>query len=238
MGYRIKHAKAWFGGVIPYTFQANVPEDVVQLIKACMNRWEQYVNEGKNYIQFIERTTEPRYLLILRDDVGSTGSGEIGRPTEREFSRFCLNLKRKGDHPEDEKSIPHELGHVLGLAHEHQRSRIADEADAHNPAAARLYYLGHERPFQKLDAAQDKARMHQTWDNTYVPVGAYDLQSIMHYPDAPDWRWNYEHFQDDPDNAIPYLNYPSLEAVRAGRWEPSPGDVATLRDLYTPPPNP
>ena len=138
----------------------------------------------------------------------------------------------------------------MGLAHEHQRSRpnfddkgypldgTADEAEVKDAALARLYYLGGEGRFddkmKAIPRATEKKNQLAAWSNTYVAVGPYDLQSIMHYPDAPNWRWNYEPYRLDDQAAIAAMNYPSAEQVVAGRWEPSPGDIATLRDLYPP----
>jgi len=248
MGYRIKDANKWKDNQVPYVFAAEMMKDehtqYRKLIKKCMAQWEEYINEGKVYVRFVERTNEEKYVEIFPTGDGSTSSGEIGMPNgtadndkEKErgkfISRFTIRVNQLGgfDH---RSSIPHELGHVLGLAHEHQRSRplkkpgpgattSGDEVETEDPTQARLYYLG---------GMLSKETMFAAWDNKYVPVGDYDLQSIMHYPAADGWQWNYPPYALDKTVAIAALNYPSAEQVIAGNWAPSIGDIYAIRELY------
>ena len=246
MGYRVKDEKKWPQGKIPYLFTAEMLKDehkrFRKLIKECMAQWEEYLNEGKFYVQFVERTNEERYVQISPTDSGSTSSGEIGVPTERNYSNFTILTKRTVDNDTQmvinpKMSIPHELGHVLGLVHEQQRSRpliekgkaiagTGDEANTEDPTKARLYYVGTQFMTKEL--------MFASWDRKYVPVGDYDLDSIMHYPSAAGWAWNYAPYQGEngPAAAIAALNYPSAAQVIAKTWAPSLGDIAALQELY------
>jgi hypothetical protein len=244
MGYRVKDEKRWPDRKIPYVFHANMMTDqnreYRELILACMARWEEYINEGRLYVRFVERTNEQKYVEIQATGDGSTGSGEIGMPVQGNISRFTLNTyKKKRD---DRNSIPHELGHVLGLAHEQQRARptfdaasntftdgTGDEVETGNAAQARLYYLGEARLGRTQP--EDKKKMLDTWTANYVTVGAYDVQSIMHYPDAANWQWSYPPYRERA-TAVAALNYPSVAQVVAGTWEPSIGDLYAIRDLY------
>jgi hypothetical protein len=131
---------------------------------------------------------------------------------------------------------------VLGLDHEHQRSRpyfddkgnpidnTGNEVKTNDPDKARLYYLGLD--FNgKPDPALKKAQISR-WNSLYIPAGPYDLQSLMHYPEAINWRWSYEPYRKLA-TAIAALNYPSTAQVIAGAWAPSDDDIDTLQDLYS-----
>jgi hypothetical protein len=235
MGYRVKDAKKWPNRQIPYECTAEMLKDeyksLRKLIKACMDRWEHFINEDKLYVEFVLRTNEEKYVQISPTGDGSTSSGEIGAPADKSVSRFTIRTN-SNDGFDHRSSIPHELGHILGLAHEHQRSRplkgqkspSGDEVETGDPTKARLYYLG--------NALRSKEQMFADWDQRYVPVGDYDLQSIMHYPSAGGWQWNYSLYEGKRDVAIAALNYPSVEEVIAGTWAPSIGDIAAIRELY------
>lgn len=246
MGYRVRDEKRWPNRQIPYEFSKQMMDDKYkdyrELVLACMARWEEYINEGRLYVRFVPRTNEQKYVEISPAPGGSTGSGELGMPTQGSISKFTINTyvdKKQGR--DDRNSIPHELGHVLGLAHEHQRARptfnavtntftdgTGDEVAAEDPAQARLYYLGNAL-FSTL--AENKRKMFDTWSGAYVTVGAYDVQSIMHYPEAQNWQWNYAPYRNRA-TAVSALNYPSVDQVVAGTWEPSIGDLYAIRDLY------
>jgi hypothetical protein len=250
MGYRVADAKRWPNRQIPYVFHANMLADESKeyraLIRACMDRWEEFINEGRLYVRFVERTNEQQYVEISSTGMGSTGSGEIGKPTQQDVSRFTLNTSKVNGR-DDRDSIPHELGHVIGLAHEQQRSRplfdqqgnpqdgTGDEADTDDPTKARLYYLGQEGrlddKYKAMSKAAEKKKQLTLWNATYVTAGGYDLQSIMHYPDARNWQWNYAPYRTKAI-AIAALNYPSAAQVAAGTWEPSIGDLYAIRELY------
>lgn len=246
MGYRVRDEKRWPNRQIPYVFSKDMLDDKYkdyrELLLACMARWEEYINEGRLYVRFVPRTEEQKYVEISPTADGSTSSGEIGMPTAGNVSKFTLRTyvdKKKGR--DDRNSIPHELGHVLGLVHEQQRARptfdagtnaflagTGDEAQTDNAAQARLYYLGNPLA---VSVAENKKKMFDTWSAAYVTVGAYDVQSLMHYPEAINWQWNYAPYRNLA-TAVAALNYPSVDQVLAGTWEPSIGDLYAVRDLY------
>jgi hypothetical protein len=240
MGYRVKDAKKWPNRKIPYMCTDEMLKDEYKsfrkLIKACMDRWEQFINVDQVYVEFVLRTNEEKYVQISPTGDGSTTSGEIGMPTDRNYSMFRIRTNQL-DGFDHRSSIPHELGHVLGLAHEHHRSRpliengklkaeSGDEELTKDPTKARLYWLG--------NPMRSKEESFADWDQKYVPVGDYDLQSIMHYPSAGGWQWNYEPYQGKKGAAVAIaaLNYPSAAQVIAKTWAPSPGDIAAIRELY------
>lgn len=232
MGYRIQDGKRWADRKVSYQFHDSLPQGTRELFVQCMRTWESFVNEGQQHdVRFAERVNEARYVIIRRDDTGSTGN-VLGSPTTDGPVTFFMNLTNK-DGRDDRASIPHELGHLLGLAHEHQQSRATivngkrqagtgDETPTNDATRARLYYTG------GLQSVEDA---YTAWSTAYLTVNDYDLQSIMHYPDARGWTWNYVPYRTR-QTAIAALNYPTVEQVLAGNWRPSAGDIATVRNIY------
>jgi hypothetical protein len=102
----------WPGGIIPYDITKLTAVQQTNVLKA-MQRW---LNTGAN-IKFVPRTTEVEY-------VNFTGKTDAGNNTS------CVGFKT-GVHAEinitafwwgqGEWMPAHELGHVLGFFHEHQR---------------------------------------------------------------------------------------------------------------------
>src|SRR5829696_6399579 len=104
-------------------------------------------------------------------------------------------------------NIMHEIGHALGLLHEHQRP------DRNNFVAINL-----------ANALADKASEFAI-DNSGLPVGAYDCGSIMHYGPNAHQR------PGAPGPTI--MIVPDAACANIGqRVRPSPGDVAAVNSLY------
>lgn len=102
----------------------------------------------------------------------------------------------------------HELGHVLGLKHEHQRRD-------------RDLYIAYPPDF--LESLSRDRRADYELDPNYPPAGfdwPYDYDSIMHYSSNVDG--NRARRRDDG-------------SLIAGRKGPSAGDAERLRLLYGPP---
>jgi hypothetical protein len=109
-------------------------------------------------------------------------------------------------------TILHEIGHLIGLWHQHQR----EDRDEHIRVA--------------FDNLRGEVR------GEYLPripsgefVGAYDYASVMHYP--PYWgaidatRPVYERLRPTPAGV-------SVEHLKSGVQMPSAGDFAAVRALY------
>lgn len=147
----------WPGGIIPYDLSRLTPEQRTIALRA-MQRWK---DTGAR-INFIPRTTEAEYLSF-------TGKTDAGNNTS------CVGFK-KGTRAEinitafwwrQQEWMPaHELGHVLGFFHEHQRW----DRDEHV-----IIHYENIKPGRAVD---------YDWiPSTNWILGAlpYDYQSIMHY---------------------------------------------------------
>lgn len=136
-------ASAWSGGTVPYVIEGTAPAN----LGPAMSQ----ITSQVPGVKFVARTTQGTYLRIYNH--GAVGYHQYyGGGSVRSLGLdYTL--------PNSKAILMHELGHVLGFQHEHQRSdrndhiRIIDT----NPYPGEFNLLAS------------------------VKVGAYDRSSIMHY---------------------------------------------------------
>jgi hypothetical protein len=185
----------WPKRTIPYSIDPKLPNKD-RVVKAVAH-WNE-----KTSFRFIARTNQVDYLLITRKP------GCIVSDVGRRGGEQCVSL---GDGC-SVGSIIHELGHTIGLWHEHCR---------------------HDRDlFVTIDFTniEDGCEDNFTKDSicgtttSTVDVGTYDYGSIMHYPaDA--------FHIDDRFPVITPLKLPA--GVKMGQRDGlSAGDLAAVEKLY------
>jgi Astacin (Peptidase family M12A) len=148
----------WDWGVIPYEIAPNFqPNDRVALL-AAMQTWMRIAP-----ITFVPRTTQSGFLAITHDETqnpsepspcfGSLGQIGRGRPGRLNLGTGCVFSR----------IMLHEMGHIVGLFHEHQRPDRDNfvTVDTSNVQPNALGALS------KITGA--------------VNASGYDLGSIMHY---------------------------------------------------------
>lgn len=155
-----KSAQLWPDGIIPYVMHPSV-DDTSQTAQADMRariicaaaQWE-----TSTPLRFVPRRNEADYL-IFRTDRGKgicrSWLGRQGGAQDVELSSVCSY-----------GNIAHELGHVLGLMHEHARP----DRDTHIQIVWDAIE-GSAKPFAMM------AKNHPD----VQAMGPYDLDSIMHY---------------------------------------------------------
>lgn len=202
----------WPGGIIPFDL-SNLNEDQAKEAKRAMQLW---METGAN-LKFVQRTNETAYVHFTgKTDAGNNTSFNGYRPGTRVDVNITAFWWRQGPW------MPvHELGHVLGFHHEHQRW----DRDQH----VTIHYE-HIKPGRESD---------YNWipkTNWIVVTAAYDYWSIMHYRTC--WASSCEPECKDGDGSSPcaVIDPIGTEFDKIiGQWtanQISKGDAEKLRLVY------
>jgi uncharacterized protein (TIGR03437 family) len=185
-------SKLWTGGIIPYVFDAAfVNQDRVT---TAMHQWQDATG-----LQFVQRTNQANYVKLVSPATGCNSFvGMQGGEQILNLAAGCFD-----------GSALHELGHAIGLYHEHARlDRSQWVQIVHDNLIATCPF---EFDFGLAAGSQD--------------IGVYDFGSIMHYDGWADTRNGYPTIVTIP----PYI--PIGEAV-VNNTGLSPTDIETVRRLY------
>jgi hypothetical protein len=192
---------AWDFGVIPYQISPDFTSQQHQNIVTALEIWVQVAP-----IRFVPRTTQSGYLVIVTTTATSGGSpcfSTVGQATRG--VRIVTNLG--GNCASALSTTSHELGHAVGLFHEHSRADRDDyiEIDLDNVAPVSQF------AFRKL---------------TLPLTGTYDFGSVMHYSPTT--------FAIDPQRPVikPLPQYASMASVMGRAPRPSALDHAGVAFLY------
>lgn len=138
--------RLWPGGIIPYVID---PELSNPYVHDGIQHWEENTS-----IRFVERTDQPNWVLFRPGSNCSASVGMIGGEQIVTLRESC-----------GPGAVVHEIGHAVGLWHEHERS----DRDSH--VWARSHPLG------RVDGV-----FYYRKDGPYaVASGPYDYGSVMHY---------------------------------------------------------
>jgi hypothetical protein len=197
MGVAIVGAKfLWPARTIPYEIDAAFPDSGP--IKQAIQHWN-----AKTSIRFVPRAKQADYLFIKYVPGGA--SSDVGWRTGKQEASIGKNCPMG--------SIAHELGHTVGLWHEHCRND-RDQWVKIN--------------FKNVDPdCIDNFK--QNWiDEAPAPtidLGTYDYGSIMHYAD--------DSFPKDPSIPVMKALRPLPAGVKMGQRDGlSAGDIAAVETLY------
>jgi hypothetical protein len=144
-------APAWTGGNVYYTFDASVSTAKQKAFLDGAAEWALFAN-----LQFIPRTAEVNYVTIKENPAVGGGQSAVGMVGGQQFIEFGTNAWSRA-------VICHEIGHALGLVHEHQRS----DRDSYVTVFTNNIQPGFLSAFVKLGST--------------VNVSTYDFLSVMHY---------------------------------------------------------
>lgn len=134
----------WPNGEVPYTIDAAFERQNRTLIQDVFRQWENGTG-----VRFVPRRPEhARYVDIVATGDGTCTVYSYSNPVRAEVDDWCF---------------AHEIGHTLGLLHEHQRRDRADHVRVRVP----LFW---------------RRSQYEAFDDI-EPCGPYDLASVMHYED-------------------------------------------------------
>lgn len=156
----------WPGGIVPYEFGTN-NQAKITASKAAMNYWM-----ANTPIRFVAKTSKhENYIRIVDGSANLSTVGMQGGPQN-------LTLKDGAG----ESTVSHEIGHAIGLFHEHNRTdrggfvSILNEIDACDPdLEGAIQYNGYGSNEEALLYNRDICPKVGTVN------GAYDKTSLMHY---------------------------------------------------------
>ena len=188
------HIRPWPHGKITYTYSQNFPFEERMYIDLCMLEWERETNVDFEYCHNCE--TEFYVLVIVKDKNADNPAsmstvGYCSEPTII-FGQLTRSV------------VIHELGHAIGLLHEHQRpDRDSYIKIQYKNIDKDSFYCFEKRPKEEF-----------LYDYTKFP---YDYNSIMHY-------YNYS-FSKNGKLVI-------VSPQPTGNYLPSKTDILKVIDIY------
>jgi hypothetical protein len=156
-GIPVYYAKKWPRGVVPVAFDSTIPLSYRNAFNSACAVWSQYAG-----VKCISRTTQADYLYVTDDASGCyTNLGAYSGPVPSASQRRVFNFSASWCWAQDK--LLHEIGHVLGLMHEHQRP----DRDT----------------YVTLNLANVQSGFAYAYDKftTMAEYSSYDYLSIMHY---------------------------------------------------------
>ena len=147
--------KTWPNGVIPYVMDPRITGTRYQKsFYKAMDMWEKYT-----CIKFMKRTDEATYVTFTN---GSTCNSGVGVWNKRSYEVYLGKKCRTAG------NAMHELGHVIGFWHEHQR-----------PDRDEYIEINYENLQDNFAARNSYSKLPSLFVNSYGVK--YDYASIMHY---------------------------------------------------------
>ncbi|WP_169795704.1 M12 family metallopeptidase [Lysobacter antibioticus] len=208
----VEPVRLWTNTSIPYVIDPAMPAETVIAIKQAVNEWNErthfrfdYVSNGKHRIIFKPNPSG------CSADMGMPRSGEVGEV------RLALTC--------DKQSVIHEIGHVVGLQHQHQhldRSKaiiIRDDSMAYIKGnySKRLYGM----TIHNLQPIASNP------GDTFQ----YDIRSVMHYGSYP--RNAVDLAQDLRSRRLPFFTERSGKEVERPTFGLTDKDIKLVARMYS-----
>jgi Astacin (Peptidase family M12A) len=192
----------WDAGVIPYQIADAFSAVETQRIRDKLSLWMQVAP-----VRFVPRTSQSAYLTITRDAALPTQASACFSAVGQ-ARRGLIVRTNLGDGCQTDRTVAHELGHAIGLFHEHQRpdrdNYVTIDFSNVLPNAVGNFNVSANLPL----------------------VGEYDFGSIMHYSQRA--------FAANASRPtiIPHAPYSQFAATMGNQPNPSETDHAVVAFLY------
>ena len=200
-----RSATRWPQGRVHYEISDGLKaeQNIHDELNKALGKFRDQVEE--KYVKWVPRTAnEQSYVEFVFDSTGCTSS-EVGCTGRKQEIRLANWTKCR--------DILHEMGHTIGLCHEH--SRLDRAENGVNAFVA--VYNNNTKKHERVDDVD--------YDIEGVPVGKFDHISIMHYP---------PHCKNITENGITY--YKVVEAPNqvknCPRVEFSKDDIIGIEYVY------
>lgn len=161
--------KKWPGGVLPVEFPRGATINQAQAFASACEAWSR-----AGGVRCVAHTNQSDHLKIIIDENDDHCASTVGN--HGDFVGFNKNRMYLGKNCWTMGVIAHELGHALGLVHEHQRYSRAPGYDRDD-----FIVVNREN---MIDNSSVRGNLLDKIKNSLIPgVSAtpYDCDSIMHY---------------------------------------------------------
>ncbi len=194
MGVTLSGVNFWEGAIVPFEIDPNF-DNPDRVFRAIREHYETLTN-----LRFVRRSRQSSFLLFVNGRSCESFVGVEGKPNQRVTCRATEQVPA----PKEVPVIIHEIGHAVGLTHEHQRS----DRDQFVDVQEENIRPGEEDQFKMLDST--------------LNLTDYDFRSIMHYEaDA---------FSANDESTIVPMNDPNQELDNSDTLTTL--DVVSLNELY------
>lgn len=160
-GTVLQQAKTWPNNTVYYSYNSNITRYFYWEILEAIQQWS-----NQSELKFVRRTTQKDYVeFVLGDDGSYSNVGRIG-------GRQYIHLDRSWA---DKGTVMHEIGHAIGMIHEHQCWIFHNNSDN----GALVFKWDNIKSSAKSNYAQ-YSKAHDSY-NAGIDDPNYPINSLMIY---------------------------------------------------------
>jgi virginiamycin B lyase len=150
----------WGAQSVPYVIDSeSFSSKQRKIVELAIRKWNEQAPT-----RLVHRTNQADYLFFRRHQTRCNSL--VGRQGGRQEILCAVGDSEQQNEPKHEGNVMHEIGHAMGLLHEHKRPDREEFVDVRS-----------SDPNLRMQDGHDVAA-----------IGGYDLGSIMHYSPGPDLR--------------------------------------------------